>query len=64
MVIAETKNHNGIDKHMYSGVFGVTDNESIIRFSEFEMAHSRRRTQKRKKDDDRNANMHRGFRCC
>ena len=64
MAIAETKTHNGIDKHMYSGVFGVADNESIIRFSEFKMADSRRRTQKRKKNDDRNENMLKGFRCC
>ena len=60
MAIAETKKYNSIDKHMYSGVFGVADNESIIRFSEFKMADSRRRTQKRKKDDDSNENMHRG----
>ena len=64
MAIAETKKHDGIDKHMYSGVFGVADNESIIRFSEFKMADSRRRTQKRKKDDNRNENIDTGFRCC
>ena len=38
MAIAETKKHDGIDKHIYSEVFGVTDNESVIRFSHFKMA--------------------------
>ena len=64
MAIAETKKHNDFDKHMYLKVFGVADNESIIRISEFKMADSRRRTQKRKKNDDRDENMLRCFRCC
>ena len=40
MAIAETKKHDGIDKLMNSGVFGVADNESVIRFPEFKMACS------------------------
>ena len=34
------KKNDTIGKNMYSEVFGVADNESIIRFPEFEMACS------------------------
>ena len=34
------KKNDTIDKNMYSEVFGVADNESIVRFPEFEMARS------------------------
>ena len=33
MAIEKTKKHVDIGKNMYSGVFGVADNESVIRFS-------------------------------
>ena len=33
MAVAKTKKHDDIHKNMYSGVFGVADNESVIRFS-------------------------------
>ena len=33
MAVAKTKKHGDIGKNMYSGVFGVTGKESIVRFS-------------------------------
>ena len=32
MAVAKTKTHDNIGKNVYSGVFGITDNESVIRF--------------------------------
>ena len=29
----DEKKHDSVGKNMYSGVFGVADNESVIRFS-------------------------------
>ena len=41
MAIVETKKHDGIDKHIHSGVLGVTDNKSVIRFLHFKIADSK-----------------------
>ena len=40
MVVAELKNCGSIDENVYSGVFGVADYESVIRFFGFKMAAS------------------------
>ena len=45
---------------MYLDVFGVADNESIIRFPELEIADSRKRTKIWKKVDDKNKNIRSG----
>ena len=40
MVAVETKNRNDIGENVYSGFFGVVDNESHIIFWKFKMADS------------------------
>ena len=46
MVATEMKNHDNIAENLYPAVFGVADYKSVIIYSTFRMAYSKRRLPK------------------